>query len=60
LIRYKAVSAKPKAKDDPANKEGMMEFFLASRRSEDVLKMWLDQLRKEATITVNPTITAGR
>lgn len=58
VVRYKPVGAlKPKAdKEDPMQNDAMMELFSANRRSEDSLRLWLDDMKKSAKIQQNAEI----
>lgn len=50
VLRYKPVSAEKEVKDDAT---GMMEEMMASRRSEDSIRQWMESLRKHAAISTN-------
>lgn len=57
VVRYKAV-ASTKGGNKKEEKPEVMNEIVASRRSEDALKLWVDGLRKQAKISTNPEIFA--
>lgn len=65
VLRYKAVppTETKTAKNDPKSKmmesPEMMAEFIANRRSEDALRLWIQGLQKEARITTNQRFARG-
>ena len=57
VLRHKAVAPAAAKEDENAS---MMQEMLASRRSEDSLRQWIDGLRKEAKVTTNTDLVSGR
>jgi peptidyl-prolyl cis-trans isomerase D len=59
LLRHKPVaSGAASKKEDEALANGMqgMQEMMAGRRSEDVVRQWVDGLRKDAKIVTNPQV----
>lgn len=57
IVRHKALSALKSDKD--AKKSEQFDFMAemaSSRRAEDVIRKWLDELRKSSRISTNPQI----
>lgn len=61
IVRYKAPQADkdPKKSESPALKQEMQEM-MAGRRTEDVIRKWLDDLRKESKVSTNPDLFGRR
>ena len=60
IARYKPVTASKDAKADTKldMNSDMMQEMMASRRSEDTLRSWVDDMRKNAVISINGGATA--
>lgn len=55
VVRYKPASS-TKGEEKKEEKPELMAEMEAGRRSEDALRQWVEDLRKHAQITTNPTL----
>lgn len=56
ILRYKAVPPSATAQAEKEPNQELMNEYAASRRSDDVLRSWVEGLRKEADITLNTSV----